>query len=114
MFSWFKKKTPEPKIYINEELRYVIRNSKYGQEVKAIDSKLLALISVKKQNEGIAVSIEFERQLDGDIFTEIHKTVVDNEDAAIMFFSKMGICGQMSWIGDITKRYHKKVSLLKG
>jgi len=118
MFEWFKRrkegKEPVKKITVNGDLDYVIRNSKHGEEVKGIDSTKLALVSVRKQNDKIAVSIEFERDMGSDIFTEVHRTIVNNADEAVFFFTRFGINGQLSWIGDCARRYHKKtVSLAK-
>lgn len=115
MFSWFKQKkeaSKKPEVY--SDLVYVIQNSKEGEEVKGIDNNKLALISVKKQDGQIAVSVEFERDLGSDIFTEVHKTVVKDANEAVFFFTRFGINGQLSWLGRKPVKYHRKVSLEKG
>ena len=109
MFSWFKKKE-QPKIepVVYDELNFVIKNSKKGEEVKAIDKNKLALISVKKQDDRIAVSIEFERDLGADIFTETHKTIVDSVEEAVLFFNRFGISKELSWLGGYRKKSYVK------
>lgn len=110
MFSWFKKKEQTKVIPVkHNELDFVIKNSKKGEEVKAIDKNKLALISVKKQDNRIAVSIEFERDLGADIFTETHKTIVDSAEEAVLFFNRFGISDELSWLGG----YRRKISLRK-
>lgn len=112
MFTWFKQKEKETetaKPSVNKDLDYVIRNSKQGEEVKGIDKSKLALISVKRQDDKIAVSVEFERNLGRDIFTEIHRTLVNNADEAVFFFTRFGITEELSWLGG----YRRKVSLTK-
>ena len=110
MFSWFKKKEQFTVIPVkHNELDFVIKNSKKGEEVKAIDKNKLALISVKKQDDRIAVSIEFERDLGTDIFTETHKTIVDSTEEAVLFFNRFGISKELSWLGG----YRRKVNLRK-
>lgn len=115
MFSWFKKKkeTVRKPIVCND-LAYVIQHTQEGKEVKGIDNSKLALISVKKQEGQIAVSIEFERDLGSNIFTEVHSTIVQNTNEAVFFFTRFGINGELSWLKEKPVNCHRKISLLKG
>lgn len=111
MFSWFKKKEDvEIKPTVHGNLDYVIRNSKEGEEIKGIENTKLALISVKKQSEQIAVSVEFERTHGSDIFTEVHRTLVDSAEEAVVFFTRFGINGELLWLGDHQKQFQRKES----
>lgn len=113
MFSWFKKKEEPVKMVISNDLSFIIHNSKDNEEVKGIVADSLALISVKRVKDQIAVSIEVERNLDKDIFTETHKTIVYSTNDAIRFFKGFGITGDITWLGEHSARYHRKVSLKK-
>lgn len=108
MFSWLKKETQKFKPAVHNNLDYVIRNSKEGREIKGIESTKLALISIKKQGGQIAVSVEFERELGSDIFTEVHRTIVNNTEEAVTFFANFGINGELSWLKSHRPQYHKK------
>lgn len=108
MFFWLKKKPVEIKSAVHSNLDYVIRNSREGEEIKGIESARLALISVKKQNGQIAVSIEFERGLGSDIFTEVHRTLVDSVEEAVMFFANFGVNGELSWLKSHHPQCYKK------
>lgn len=113
MFSWLKKKEKPVKTIISNDLTFVIHNSKDNEEVKGIVANSLALISVKKVKDQIAVGIEIERNLDKDIFTETHKTIVYSADDATTFFRNFGVISDITWIGEHNAKYHRRVPLTK-
>lgn len=108
MFSWFKEDPVKIRPAVHSNLDYVIRNSKEGEEIKGIENTKLALISVKKQKGQIAVSIEFEREFSSDIFTEVHRTLVDSVEEAVMFFVHFGVSGELSWLKSHHPQCYKK------
>ena len=82
----------------NQSLIFALKQLTIGKEIKAVESTKIALISAKKNKEGIEVGVEFDRQIGDNIFVEKHYTVVFDDNEALVFFKSHGIIGDITWL----------------
>ena len=83
---------------VSRSLEHVLANAGNGKSFRGVDSFRLALVTVRKKNGLFLLGVQFERNADGEIFTERHDSMVESFDEAKSFFSKFGL-GEINWIG---------------
>lgn len=85
---------------IPHSLSHVLSHASTGKVIQGVESHHLALLTIRKKGSLYLLGIQYERNADGEIFTERHDSVVETEDEAVKFFSNFNL-GEISWIGGV-------------
>jgi hypothetical protein len=93
-----QKEVVKVKPRVSRSLEHVLANAGRGKIIRGVDSYHLALVTIHKKGDLYLLGVQFERDADGEIFTERHDSMVESFDEAKSFFSKFGL-GEINWIG---------------